>query len=122
MTNKQILSEYLDSKNEELETWRENKLSGAMIRSRAILNSQFEKPSSFFLNLEKRNYLSKSIPELIDKEGNTHTDMIEIMEMQHAFYHDLFTSKPTTPIPDSKYDFLTTNLPKVTGPQEDKLD
>ena len=52
--NKQTLSDYLDSKKEELETWRENEMSGAMIRSRAIINSQWEKPSSFFLNLEKK--------------------------------------------------------------------
>ena len=32
LTNKQVLSDYLDSKKEELETWRENKLGGAMIR------------------------------------------------------------------------------------------
>ena len=36
---KQTLIEYLDSKQEELETWRDNKLCGAMIRSRAIINS-----------------------------------------------------------------------------------
>ena len=48
IANKQALTDYLDSKHEELETWRENKLSVAMICSRAILNSQWTKPSSFF--------------------------------------------------------------------------
>ena len=41
--------------------------------------------------------MNKSIPELIDNDGYTHTDMTEIMEMQFDFYADLFTSKPTTP-------------------------
>ena len=113
LTNRQVLSDYLDSKKEELEQWRETKLNGAMIRSRATINSQWEKPSRFFLNLEKKNFLNKSIPELIDQNGDTHTDIEEIMEMQHTFYSDLFTAKRTTPITDSKYDYLTTNIPKL---------
>ena len=93
-----------------------------MIRSRALINSLWEKPSSFFLILEKKNYRNKSIPELIDRDRNTHTDMVEIMEMQHTFYNDLFTSKPTSQIPGSKYDHLTSNIPKVTDQQRDKVD
>ena len=97
-------------------------MSGAMVRSRAVLNSQWEKPSSFFLNLEKKIFLNKSIPELIDETGNTQTNMNKIMEMQYSYYKDLFTSKPTVPIPDSKYDYLTTNLPKLPEQQSDLLD
>ena len=97
-------------------------MSGAMVRSRAVLNSQWERPSSFFLNLEKRNFLNKSIPELRDENGDTQTNMNKIMEMQYLYYSDLFTSKPTTPIPDSKYDYLTNNLPKLPEQQRDILD
>ena len=121
LTNKQTLSDYLDSKKEELEKWREDKMSGAMARSRAILNSQWEKPSSFFLNLEK-NFLNKSIPELIDENGRTHTDMNKIMEMQYSFYNDLFTAKPIIPIPESKYDYLTDSLLKLPEQQQELLD
>ena len=64
--------------------------------------------------------MNKSIPELLDQDGNTHTDMIEIMEMQHSFYADLFTSKPT--IPDSRYDTLTATIPTITEQQIDFLD
>ena len=60
--NKQTLSDYLDSKKEELETWRENTMSGAMIRSRAKINSQWEKPFSFFLNLEKKKLHEQIYP------------------------------------------------------------
>ena len=35
-----------------------------MIRSRDQLNKDWEKPSKYFLNLEKRNYINKSIPLL----------------------------------------------------------
>ena len=93
-----------------------------MVRSRAVLNSQWEKPSSFFLNLEKKNFLNKSIPELIDETGNTQTNMNKIMEMQYLYYKDLFTTKPTIPILNSKYDYLTTNLPKLPEQQRDLLD
>ena len=120
--NKELLSDYLDSKKEELEQWRENKLNGAMVRSRATINSQWEKPSSFLLNLEKKNFLNKSIPELLDNEGNAHTDIKEIMEMQHSFYNDLFTAKTITPIPDSKYDYLISNLPKLPDHLKQNMD
>ena len=46
--NRQTLIDYLDSKQDELEAWRDNKLSGVMIRSRASINSQWEKHSSLF--------------------------------------------------------------------------
>ena len=74
------------------------------------------------MNLEKKNYLNKSIPELLDIDGHTHTDMTEIMGMQHDFYSDLFTSKPTIHIPDSKYDKLTKTLPTITEQQKQFLD
>ena len=119
---KQVLPEYLDSKKEELELWIENKLSGAMICSRAVINSQWEKPSSLFLNLEKKNFLNKSIPEWIDQNGDIHTDMREIIKMQYNFYKDLFTAKEIIPIPDSKYDHLIKNLPKISDHQKDMMD
>ena len=51
-----------------------------------------------------------------------HTDMTKIMEMTHSFYADLFTSKPTTPIPGSRYDTLTASIPTITEQQKDFLD
>ena len=44
------------------------------------------------------------------------------MEMQNCFYNDLFTSKSTIPIPDSKYDYLTDNLTKLLEQQQELLD
>ena len=66
--------------------------------------------------------MSKSIPELLDKDEHTHSDMTDIMEMQHYFYSDLFSSKPTTPIPDSKYDTRTATIPTITEQQKQLLD
>ena len=40
--NRQTLQDYLESKQVELEAWRDNKLSVAMIRSSASINSQWE--------------------------------------------------------------------------------
>ena len=48
--------------------------------------------------------------------------MTEIMEMQHDFYSDVFSSKPTTLIPDSKYDRLTKTIPTITEQQKHFLD
>ena len=47
-----------------LEKIREDRIKGSMIRSRAQLSQDWEKPSKYFLNLEKRNHINKSIPSL----------------------------------------------------------
>ena len=43
----------------ELENLREDKLKGHQIRSRYQHTNEWEKPSKYFLNLEKKNYLKK---------------------------------------------------------------
>ena len=48
--------------------------------------------------------------------------MNKIMEMQYSFYNELFTAKPTIPILESKYDYLTDSLPKLPEQQQELLD
>ena len=43
----------------QLEKIREQRIKGSMIRSRAQLSQDREKPSKYFLNLEKRNYITR---------------------------------------------------------------
>ena len=75
-----------------LQNIRENRMKGSMIRSRAQLNKDWEKPSKYFLNLEKRNYINKSIPSLTVNE-TVITDSREILKQQHTFYSSLLLIK-----------------------------
>ena len=98
----------INSHKLKLENIRENRIKGSMIRSRAQLNKDWEKPSKYFLNLEKRNYINKCIPSLT-VNGKTTTNSKEILIEQHNFYKDLYSSKGT-------HDFSTYlhSMPKLT--------
>ena len=85
----------LNSLNKQYQTIREHRLKGHQIRSRAELTANWEKPSRFFLNLEKKNYLNKNISELLDDNDVKITDAEQIVNMQQTFYQDLFSSKNT---------------------------
>ena len=87
-----ILNEQLLTAKSQLEKIREKRIKGSMIRSRAQLSQDWEKPSKYFLNLEKRNYINKSIPSLT-VEGKKVTDSESILKQQHRFYSDLYLSK-----------------------------
>ena len=60
----------LNSLNKQYQTLRDHRMKGHQIRSRAELSANWEKPSRFFLNLEKRNYLNKNITELLDSNDS----------------------------------------------------
>ena len=57
--------EELKEKKQELENLRLDKLKGNIIRSRVKWIEEGEKPTSYFLNLENRNFTSKIIPKVV---------------------------------------------------------
>ena len=112
--NLEALKDSLRARTLEFENLREKKIKGSIVRSRANLVGNWEKPSNFFLNLEKRNYLNKNIPSLMDENNRTITDSKKILEMQKSFYQKLYTSTETTPLKNSKYDNSIQNLSTIS--------
>ena len=56
-----------------------------MLRSRCRYEDLGEKPTSYFLNLEKRNFTNKVITKIIDDDKeNTSTE--EILNSQTMYY------------------------------------
>ena len=130
-----VLQELIDSGNEEvekldslrdkslkLENLREKSSKGAMIRSRANIIDNWEKPSKFFLNLEKRNFTNKNIPSLITDDEKVITDSKKILVMQKDFYQDLYSSKDSTPILNSKYSDRIKNIPRISEEKKIELE
>ena len=68
-------------------------MQGFLIRARANINKDDEKPSNFFCNLEKHNYTSKIIPKLETNNGKIVIDQHEILNETKIFYEDLYASK-----------------------------
>ena len=84
----------IENLKEELTTIRKNKMQGILVRSRAQLIEDDEKPTFFFFcNLEKHNYASKIIPKLEKNDGKIITDQFEILNETKRFYEELYSSK-----------------------------
>ena len=93
---RQMSSAYLDEikiLKEELQNIRKSKMQGFLVRARAKIIEDDEKPSNFFCNLEKHNYTSKIIPKLETNNGKIVTDQHEILNETKIFYEDLYASK-----------------------------
>lgn len=86
--NQEDLSVLQDLK-ENLETVRNEKLKGSIIRSRVQWIEEGEKPNKYFLNLENHNFENKTISRLIDKSGNEITNQKEILNEVKSFYAKL---------------------------------
>ena len=105
-----------------LENLREKKTKGAIVRSRANLIDNWEKPSKYFLNLEKRNFTNKNIPSLTTANNDIITDSAKILKMQMNFYQDLFSSKDTIPTIGTKFSHYLKNIPTISDETREGLD
>ena len=76
----------------ELESIRNKKLDGIFIRSRAKWVEYGEKPSKYFLSLEKRNHINKLIPKLVNDNGDDLFSQKDIMDHVIKFYKRLYSN------------------------------
>ena len=76
-----------------LQEIRENKLRGAIIRSRINWLQNGEKPSRYFTNLENRNFRAKRMLFLEQENGNIIYDQNELLEETKTFYENLYDKK-----------------------------
>ena len=77
----------------ELQTIREKRLRGTLIRSRARWVEEGEKPSRYFLNLENRNFVSKRMRSIINSKGEEIENPSQIRNEVFNFYKDLYASR-----------------------------
>ena len=82
----------INETKEEIEKLIEDKTKGAILRSRAQWTEEGERPSKYFLNLEKRNSNNKTVSRLTLENGVVVSKTEEILEAQKQFYNKLYTS------------------------------
>ncbi len=85
--------EKLEEKKAALEESRKKYIEGVILRSKARWYEFGEKSTRYFLNLEKRNYVNKTIKEIILDDGTKLSDQIDILEAQKQFYMELYKSR-----------------------------
>lgn len=83
----------LRDKHIQLEELRDVKIKGQMIRARVNLIDNGEKPTKFFLNLEKKNYVNKTMKFLTLENGIETNNQVKIMEETRKYYENLYRNK-----------------------------
>ena len=76
----------------ELDTMLEEKAKKSAFRCRANYYEKGQKTSRYFLNIEKRNYINKTMYIVCKSDGKLTKDYAEILEEQWVFYKKLYTS------------------------------
>ena len=87
---------YLDTVDElkrQLEAKIQYETKGSIIRSKTVWHEEGEKSSSYFLNLEKRNFNNKKLSKLILDDNTTIYDDKDILIAEEQFYQQLYRSK-----------------------------
>ena len=100
----------INDKREELEKIRALKMEGVLLRSRGRWLEKGEKPTKFFLNLEKRNFISKSILELHSDHDGVIDDPSKILDEVSNFYSKLYTKDTDNEVFDLNKCFLNNKV------------
>ena len=108
-----------EMKSRELEL-NKIKTDGIILRSKVTTVEKGEKPTKYFLSLEKQKFLNKATTGL-NKEGKLITDTKEIIQHVKSYYENLYTSKE---VQDQDLERLLakTNIPKLTKGDSNSLE
>ena len=90
--------EELEEAKSELQQLRDRKIEGMIIRSRVQWLQHGEKHSKYFCNLEKRNFVDRSMNFLEKDNGQILYEQEKILEEVQSFYGNLYTKQEVTDI------------------------
>ena len=92
--NPHILDQYEAEKNE-FNSLYELKGKEAIFRSKVKWVEQGEKPAKYFFNLEKKNYVMKTLPQIKLDNGEITSDMKKINKQIDVYFSETYKSKLT---------------------------
>lgn len=78
-----------------LKILREKKIDGIITRAKARWHLEGERNSKYFCQLEKKNFIEKTINQLIKDNGEMVTEQADILREQKEFYKNLYMAKET---------------------------
>ena len=116
----------LESKKQELETIRKEKMRGKIVRSRVKWIEEGEKPSKYFCGLESRNFTSKIIPKVEREDGQIITNQKDILMETKLFYETLYKDRDCSgngcKITDLETDLKNLDFQKLTLEEQMSLE
>ena len=92
--NPHMLDLYEEEKNE-LNSLYESKGKEAIFRSKVKWIEQGEKPTKYFFNLEKKNYVTKTLLQIKLDNGEITSDMKKINKQIDVYFSETYKSKLT---------------------------
>ena len=113
----------IENKQKALENLRKVKVQGIITRSRVRWIEEGEKPTKYFLSLEKRNFINKMIPMLCTENNTLITDQKEILNEVKGFYFNLhvYEERDTLDV-DLNNVINNVNIPKLNINQANELE
>ena len=117
------LNSLLKTKQNELADLRKSKMDGVLIRSRTRWMEEGEKPSRYFLNMEKRNFVNKSISNIVKESNNTQLkDSKSILLETRNFYKHLYSNRDTEDTDNLESIFEQFEITKLSQVKRDELE
>ena len=98
----------------ELDSYLEEEAKSSAFRCRANYFEMGERTTSYFLNMEKRNFVNKTMYRISKSDGSITKDYAEVLHEQWQFYNTLYTS-------DSRITFSLVNDTGICLSNEQKL-
>ena len=111
----------LNEKKTRLESLRKEKLEGIKMRSKIKWMEFGEKPSKYFLNLEKQNAVNKRICKLITSENKEIISQDDITLEIVSFYSKLYRNNPVVDV-DLNTILNDEGINKLTDAMSQKLE
>lgn len=99
----------------ELTEIHQTRASAAMFRARTKWTLQGEKPTAYFLGLEKRRSKDNTITSLLHSDGHTVSDNKEILEMEREFFSKILTEDPSELDSLDLLPLHAENVPTISG-------
>ena len=103
--------ELLERTKQDLQGFADKKAQSNMFRSKVQFYEFGEKPSSYYLSLEKSRYNAKTCTALFNEENQLITNTRGILKLQSDFYRKLYTSIGTS-------EFTVTNDTEIFVPED----
>ncbi len=115
------ISNHIKENQAKLEDINKKKTEGIMLRSKAKWHEDGEKPSKYFLSLEKRKFLNKAITRLETSTKKEVTKKEDLLDEIKSYYSKLYTSKDTIDVDLDKL-FENCQIPKLATQEANSLE
>lgn len=110
-----IVSE-VQSIKRELSEIQQHQATKAMFKTKAKWTRLAEKPSAYFLGLEKRRGKTKTVTSLQNEEGHILTNNMDILEYQKRYFSKVYEESPSTLQSLDDLPLQKEDIPQVTEP------